>query len=304
MNVRTVALFYLFAILLCFNHTSQAQTHSWENIKLQIETQKHHFIYGEPVVLRMKITNTGEEDVIFPTLDLGIAFETVTAQIFTPDQKTQTYRTWYIEEPSHSQFKIPSQNSRNFDIRLHWNAETDTYAFDATGEHRVRLTLINFSGGDNLSSESTVFITLSNVKALKTASDMLLSRETAAILQGVSEPNTVTIKQFEKLINTKSTLSPYFSEALGRVFLKPHFDRPANPERAKNYFEQTLELQDENLILKQDAKKGLINIFIMENNLDSAEKSLKEIELEQFENLNFQKLKLKINFKALRNSAQ
>lgn len=251
---------------------------NWDNIAFSIKPLKQKITYGEPVILQAELTNLGNQAVWFANSELDVGFDTVGVSIINKAGISQVYRTWYVEEPGDAGFSIPAKKKRVFHLNLHWNAATDSYIFDTSGQFNIIVKVFNFSGGNHLTATSKIDVIATLERLDNQMSGLLLRRDIAGVLAGVSQPDGDTLALFEQAIEQKNLMSPYFSEALGRYYLTSDLTRTEAVNRSNHYFKKALDGMSIDFPLRLQAMKGLYQSSLAEQDVKSAEIALQKLE--------------------------
>ena len=251
---------------------------NWDNIAFSIKPLKQKITYGEPVILQAELTNLGNQAVWFANSELDVGFDTVGVSIINKAGISQVYRTWYVEEPGDAGFSIPAKKKRVFHLNLHWNAATDSYIFDTSGQFNIIVKVFNFSGGNHLTATSKIDVIATLERLDNQMSGLLLRRDIAGVLAGVSQPDGDTLALFEQAIEQKNLMSPYFSEALGRYYLTSNLTRAEAVSRSNHYFKKALEGMSTDFPLRLQTMKGLYQSSLAEQDVKSAEVTLQKLE--------------------------
>lgn len=283
-NKEVVVIAYLKVLSLVlfvipFGVRAEVKGVSWEDISIQIEPAKPSFLLGEPVTVVVQLMNMGEQPVPFSTADLGLEYDTSFIRISASDREEIEYRTWFVIEPSAPSFALAPGDRISFSQTIHWNAETDHYAFPEPGTYGISVGIYNLTGEEDLTSESTPV----RIIDLESAADreiveLMTDRAVAGFLAGVSEPDTELLTRLQKATEShpNAIFIPYIHYGFALYYSREYFERQPDLQESRSHLQQVLQLGGPQHPLRANSLSLMARVAIREGNIADAERLVQE----------------------------
>ncbi len=203
------------------------------------------YLVGEPVVVRMTLTNTSSSKNLQLPKSLSVKTQATSFYIAPPKGEFEYYGLGYVREPSSGTVKLPPGGILREDQLLHFNYETGRLAFPTPGTYRIKATLHLFGLKEdrNLHAAEIQVQVKAPPKEETDALDIFRRTEVAFIVNPGAE-DTKAVQALERLVRAhpRSRYALYARYFLARRAMQEYFKRKPDYRKAIKLLEGLAEV--------------------------------------------------------------